>query len=406
MKYQKIIDILSKIESLTSVPFIVILRNSMINVVPIIVVGSFFLLFFVFCKQYGIQASYVEFFRKLYLVSMGIVSIYLAFCIGYNFAVFYGKDGVIYALVSSVCFIVCCAIYEDWNKLSVFQFISLLGVKNMFSCIIISFISCYIFNRLQIRVLNDSSIPRYVLNSLNSIIPFLITLLVVAFISNFMKLNEFLKMVLLPFENFGDNILVVWITNIFLHLTNFLGIHGISLVNSIFLSLWQKYLVINAEMIISGKEATYITAYPFFQWFIWIGGAGSTLGLNILLLFSRSSYLRTIARGAIVPSLFNINEPLLFGIPIILNPYFLVPFMIVPLILGTISFVAFSLNLVGKVYVEAPWMLPSPIGAFLATTDYRAIILNLFNIIISALIYLPFVIAYEKSLQKNDKTHT
>lgn len=405
MEYTKIINFLSNLEKLTSLPFVIILRNSMINIVPIIIAGSFSLLSFVLLKQYNVFMDFMEFSKKFYLLTMGIISVYLSFSIGYNYAKYYLEgEKIIYALVSLASFIVSVLVYQDWQNLSVKEFIGLLGVKNMFSCIIISFISCYLFSKIKFKFFKDEAIPSYVLVSLNSIFPFFIVVFICALLGYFFKFNELIKFFLLPFEKYGDNILVVWVTNLFLHLTNFLGIHGISLVNSVFLSLWQKYLATNAEFVLNHSNPVYITAYPFFQWFIWIGGAGSTLGLNIILFFSKSSYLRAIAKGSIIPSIFNINEPLLFGLPIVLNPYFFVPFIITPLILGTFNFLVFYLGLINKPYIEAPWMFPSPLGAFLSTTDFKAVIFNILSILFSAIIYFPFVRAYEKKLlNENEK---
>ncbi len=397
MEYKKLTTFLSNIEKITNYPFIIILRNSMINVVPIIIVGSFFLLILVFFRQFGFFQEYTEFIKKLYLLTMGLVSLYLSAAIGYNYGQYYKKESSIFVLVSLSSFVVSALIYQDWT-INAKEFLSFLGVKNMFSCVIISLVSCYLFTKLEINIFKDKSIPSYVLISLNSIIPFFLVVFFVAVLSHFFYFNEFILILLKPFENYGDNIVVVWITNLFLHLTNFLGIHGISLINSVFLSLWQKYLAVNADLVINHKDPIYITAYPFFQWFVWIGGAGATLGLNIALLFSKSSHLRNIGKSSIIFSFFNINEPLLFGLPIVLNPYFLAPFIITPLILGTVSFLFFLLGFVNKPYIEAPWMFPSPIGAFLSTTDIRAILLNLLNIFLSVIIYLPFLKIYEKKL--------
>ncbi|MCS6955550.1 MAG: PTS transporter subunit EIIC, partial [Candidatus Calescibacterium sp.] len=229
MEYQKLINFLSNIEKISAFPFIIILRNSMINIVPIIIVGSFFLLFFVLMRQYGIATEYLEFFRKLYLLTMGFVSVYLSISIGYNYANYYDRDRIIYCLVSLVCFLVSVLIYHDWKNYKATEFVSFLGVKNMFSAIIISLLSCYVFSKVRIDMFMDKSVPDYIRSSLNYIVPFFITIFFVSLLAFFLRFNEFLTFLLVPFERYGDNILVVWVTNIFLHLTNFLGIHGISL---------------------------------------------------------------------------------------------------------------------------------------------------------------------------------
>lgn len=120
----------------------------------------------------------------------------------------------------------------------------------------------------------------------------------------------------------------------------------------------------------------------FFQWFVYIGGAGATLALCILLtFFSKSAMGKMMGKVTIIPGLFNINEPIIFGLPLVLNPYFAIPFILAPLAMGVITWLATIMHLVNRTIALVPWTLPGPIGAFMATGfDWRAIILALFNI--------------------------
>ena len=103
-----------------------------------------------------------------------------------------------------------------------------------------------------------------------------------------------------------------------------------------------------------------------------------------------------MGRTALVPGIFNINEPLVFGAPIVLNPILIIPFVIAPMVMGTIAFVATSLGLVNRVSVLAPWTLPGPIGAYIATGgDWRALVLNVILILVSIVIYYPFFKIYD-----------
>jgi len=118
-----------------------------------------------------------------------------------------------------------------------------------------------------------------------------------------------------------------------------------------------------------------------------------------MLLTARSTYSKTMARATIVPSIFNINEPVIFGMPIVLNPILIIPFIVTPLIGATVAYIATSIGLVNPTYVMVPWTLPAPIGAYLSTGgDWRAIILVLVNITISVLVYLPFFKMYDQKL--------
>jgi PTS system cellobiose-specific IIC component len=381
-----------KVESFAQSDIITILKNSMLNIIPIIIAGSFFLLIFSFFN--------IPIFKNFYILTMGLISIFLSVSIGYNFALYYNKDKIIHSLISLSSFLILTNITEiEKNR---FILIKELSADNMFLSIIVSLVSCYVFSyvyKLSGNIFKAKEIPDYVKNSLNSIFPFFFTLIIIILFFNKFNLKGILIEILKPIDKYGDNLITVVLANLFLHIMNFFGIHGISIINSILLALWQKYLALNAQAFANHATLEYITAYPFFQWFIWIGGAGSTLGLNILLLFNKNEYLKNIGKSSITFSIFNINEPLLFGLPIIFNPYFLVPFMLVPIANGIISYLAFYFNLVNKVYIEVPWMLPFFIGSYLSTNDYKAIILSLINLVISIVIYYPFLKAYQKHLQ-------
>lgn len=396
MYKQNLLNIIKeKTEKLSNSSIITILKNSMLNIIPIIISGSFFLLLFSFFN--------VEIFKFFYFLTMGSISIFLSISIGYNFALYYNKDKIIYTLISLASFLILLNIQEiEKNR---FILIKDLSADNMFLSIIVSLFSCYIFSYIYDllgNIFKLKEIPQSVRTSLNSILPFFITLLFIILIFKNFNLKGILIYLLKPLDNFGDSLITVILANLFLHIMNFFGIHGISIINSILLALWQKYLAMNAESFANGSNLIYITAYPFFQWFIWIGGAGSTLSLNILLLFNKNSYLKNIGKTSLIPSLFNINEPLLFGLPIVFNPYFIIPFILAPIITGINSYLILKFNLVNKVYIEVPWFLPFFIGSYLSTNDYKAIILSIINLITSIIIYYPFLKKYQKHLEEKE----
>ena len=133
-------------------------------------------------------------------------------------------------------------------------------------------------------------------------------------------------------------------------------------------------------------------------------GRGQHWGLAICLaFFSKSKYANTLGKTTIIPALFNINEPIIFGAPIVLNPILIIPFVISPLVLSIIAWIATSLGFVNRVVTLAPWTLPGPIGAYLATGgDWRAAVLNVILIIIAVLIYYPFFKIYDNNLLKEE----
>lgn len=117
----------------------------------------------------------------------------------------------------------------------------------------------------------------------------------------------------------------------------------------------------------------------------------------LLAFLSKSSFGKTLGKAVIIPSIFNINEPIIFGLPIVLNPYFAIPFIVTPMVNGALTYFAMVLHLVSRPIALIPWTLPGPIGAYMATGfDWRAAILSIINIIISVIIYYPFFKVWDK----------
>jgi len=131
--------------------------------------------------------------------------------------------------------------------------------------------------------------------------------------------------------------------------------------------------------------------------FVFPGGAGATLPLVLLLLRSRVPRLRTFALATILPSLVNVNEPVIFGLPLAYNPVLAVPFVVAPVVLSCTTYAAMTFGLVGKPLFYVPSTLPAFVNVFLATLDWRACILIAVNIVLAGAIWLPFVRVYERA---------
>src|SRR5205807_8147973 len=137
----------------------------------------------------------------------------------------------------------------------------------------------------------------------------------------------------------------------------------------------------------------------FFIWFTWQGGSGAALAFALSLLFARSKQLRLVGRAGIVPAIFNINEPLLFGAPVVMNGKLAPPFIAAPLVAVVTTWLAMRLGLVRPPYIEVVWTLPAPIGAYLSTGgDPRAVLLQMLNLAVAGAIWWPFVRRFDRSL--------
>ena len=135
----------------------------------------------------------------------------------------------------------------------------------------------------------------------------------------------------------------------------------------------------------------------FLQWFIWIGGAGATLALVFLFLRSKSEYLKSLGKLSFIPGLFNINEPIIFGAPIVMNPILAIPFILAPLVMTTLTYILTVTNVVPMMMARLPFTVVSPIAAWISTNwSVMAGILVVINFLIALAIYYPFFKVFEK----------
>jgi len=167
-------------------------------------------------------------------------------------------------------------------------------------------------------------------------------------------------------------------------------------VTAIALPFWTTTLAANDAHILQQSGAV---TEPFFHIFAHLGGSGATWPLVIYMLRSRSSQLRTVGKVALGPAIFNINEPVTFGVPMVLNPVMMIPFICVPVVIVSLNYLAFSLGLVHLPVVFQPFTVPVGISGFIATGgDIRGSLLQAIDLAISALLYYPFFKAWERVL--------
>jgi PTS system cellobiose-specific IIC component len=182
------------------------------------------------------------------------------------------------------------------------------------------------------------------------------------------------------------------------------GIHGMNVVMAMALPFWLSTIAVNAA---HPATAHGIVTEPFFHIFTHLGGSGATWPLVIYMLRSRSSQLKTVGKVALGPAIFNINEPVIFGVPMALNPLMMIPFILVPVVIVTVNYLAFSLGLVHVPVVMQPFTVPVGISGFIATGgDIKGSLLQAINLAISALLYYPFFKAWERTLVAREEVAT
>ncbi|MDF2521025.1 MAG: system, lactose/cellobiose family subunit [Clostridia bacterium] len=382
------------------------IRDGIISTMPLIIVGSFFMMI-AFPPIPALDALVKPYVAKIlipYRLTLGLMSLYAAYGIGYSLSKSYKLDGISGGVLSMAAFLLT-MIPLNVEKTGWVLPMGNLGGAGMFVAIIMSIFAVEVLRFLQqrnITVKMPEGVPDSVARSFEALIPaavIMVVIWIVRILANF-DIQTFIMNLFKPLVTAGNTLPGVLVPILLITLLWATGIHGVSVVGSIARPIWLTLLDANIAAQAAGAAVLpNIAPEPFFQWFVWIGGSGTTISLVLLMLISKSKYLKSLGRASLLPGICNINEPVVFGAPIMLNPILAIPFIVGPLVTGIITWIAMAANIVSRPYILPPWTLPAPIGAYLATGgDWKAIILVLINIAITMLIYFPFFKVYEKKL--------
>lgn len=172
----------------------------------------------------------------------------------------------------------------------------------------------------------------------------------------------------------------------------FFGIHGSNVLSSVIVDFLTPATVVNEKMVAAGVAPTNILTNNFFDFFVNIGGSGVCICLTLaVLLFSKRKGNKRLAAVAFPTVLFNISELMIFGLPVVFNPIMCIPFMLVPIVTYTISYIAFASGLVPIIYSYNVWAMPVFVSGYLSTGSVAAVVLQVVNLIAGTLIYYPFI---------------
>ncbi len=200
------------------------------------------------------------------------------------------------------------------------------------------------------------------------------------------------KMIAWPFFNISNNLLIGLIYGGLSQLLWLFGLHGPNLLHSVEATVLIPNGVANVAAVAHGAVPEYIVTKTFIDTFTRIGGSGSTLSLILAtVLLSRDRGIRKLCLFTVVPSLFNVNEPLLFGVPLVLNPVYAIPFLLVPILQTITAYVATLAGLVPKTVAVVTWTSPPLLSGYLATKSMAGVMLQCINIGLGVFVYLYFV---------------
>lgn len=401
--------------------YITALRDGMVSTIPLTIVGSLFLII-AFPPVPQSWKESMEFFKWINLnvgsillpfrLSMGLIGVFAIYNTGYSLGKIYKLDGVSCGTLSLLGYFLtiipkmATTVGANPESLGFVIPMQYLGAQGLFTGFIISFYAVEVlrfFKERGIEIKMPEGVPESVAKSFSALFPTIFLVVTVSIVTIFLKidLHALVYSLFKPLSVFFNGPLGTVLIVFLICLLWSAGLHGVSVIGSLARPIWLELLDQNSKALAEGaKILPNIAPEPFYQWFIWIGGSGATLGLVFLMVFkSKSSHLKALGKTAFLPGIFNINEPIIFGMPVMLNPYMIIPFILGPIIVAITSYVAMAMNLVARPSILAPWTFPAPIGAFLSTNgDWRAIVLVFINIFLTTIVYYPFFKAYDKKL--------
>jgi len=410
------------------------------SVIPFSIIGAIFLILNVLPQAFpipGFAAVYANslgrfsnLFQVVYNASMGILALVFAGTFTYSYTKIYEHEEKLNLVPLNAVWMFMMGFFITvpqliWKSGSI-QFQQSLNPNNIigagysvstggitriaavgiFTGLVVAWITVQIYrftikHNWQIKM--PDSVPAGVSNSFSSLIPGVCVAVVIAAINLVLVLagSDLFKVLYVPFSFISDITNTWWGFLIIIFLIHFLwwfGIHGATIMSSFYTPIVLANLAANV------KGANNFFAGDPLNSFVIIGGSGATLGVAIwLAFFSKSAQLKEIGKVEVVPAIFNINEPLLFGLPIVYNVELFIPFLGAPLVSGLVSYIAVSMKLVPKIILQQPWPTPVGLSGFIATASWKGAVLSVVCAVVAFLVWFPFIKRYDNKLLKQEQ---
>lgn len=398
------------------------IRNGLIYIIPILIIGAFALILKTFPiegYQHAITTAaggfFLELFELIYSATFGVLSLYMTFSISRAYMNLKSDPDAVTAgaVVASLLsfFILAGAYLPTFGTEN-------LGPKSMFLAILAGLggSSLYLaidkFFRNHRHTLFSSGADRDFNRMLSTLVPialvaFSVTLLNALVIRIFhvdsfrmLLIEAFNRMFSYGGASFFKGFFFVLLSSILW----FFGIHGSDTLENVMQTYFVPGLAENSAAVAAGNAPTAILTKEFFDCFVLMGGCGSTICLLIaILIFSRNHAKRGLGLTAAFPMIFNINELMVFGLPIIFNPIMLIPFLSVPLVCYSVAYLAIATGMVPMITGEVAWTTPIILGGLRATGSIAGALLQLVNVSIGVAIYMPFVRLLDRRTEEDAK---
>lgn len=345
--------------------------------------------------------------------TMSIMTIFITFGIGYYLTRSYDEDGIFGGAVSLASYLILTPFNfttADGAEVSGALSLDRLGAKGMFIGMLAAFLAAEIYVRITkkgIVIKMPEGVPDAVARSFASLIPAISTLTIFLFVNAFVSgvfttnLHDVVYTVIQkPLVGLGSGLPATLLSLFFVQILWFFGLHGQIIVNSVMDPIWNTLALENLDAFKAGEALPHIITKPFMETFtVGLGGSGMTLMVVILMAFvMKSRQMKDIGRLAIGPGIFNVNEPVIFGLPIVLNASILIPWVLTPLIVTTVNYLSMASGLFPTpTGVTVPWTVPLFFSGMMATNSVMGGVLQLIDFAIVGVMWYPFLKVVDKA---------
>ncbi|MEW7313157.1 PTS sugar transporter subunit IIC [Buttiauxella gaviniae] len=417
---RKILPLAMKIEGND---YLSAIKHGFIRIMPFLIIGSFFLLIANLpipgYSEFIIRHLGEEFIGQLNYVldaTYSVMALLVVISTSISLAKRWKLNEISCVLISLVSFLIVTPYKLPQENGAVITDVIptfSLGAQGLFLSLIITLASVRLyrlFNHPRLMISMPASVPPAVANSFSSLIPsFLIVVIfwllrLVFEITPFGTAQEMIfKVLQAPMMQLGNTLPSQMVAEFFVSFFWFFGLHGDSIVTAIMGPIWRSLTLENMQAMKQGLPPINIITQQFRDVFLICGGTGFTLAMLLVMLFrAKSKRMREIAKLAAPAAIFNINEPIIFGVPIALNPLLFIPFIMVPVVLCVITYSAMAFGWLPLTSgLEIPWTTPIFISGFLIC-GWKGMLFQAINLAVAMAIYYPFVMTLDRQYLRDE----
>jgi PTS system cellobiose-specific IIC component len=398
-------------------PHLASVRDGFVALMPLIIIGALVLIILQFpCSLERGSECYLgdtPFFvdsglaDKLWVpfnITFGLLSVYVTLSISYALARRRGLDPIMPVIFTFLSYLLVASPQIAGGEPGTF-----LDNTGLFTAIVVAIVTIEVYRffiKRNLVITMPAGVPPAIANAFAALIPGFVIVFgwwIVRFLLNF-DLAGGLFQVLSKVVPVANTYGAVAIAETFHGFLWTMGIHGDLTIGIALEPIWTANLAANAQAVADGLAPTAIYTSQFRSYVV-PGGSGATLPLAIYFIRSKAPRLRRVGWLGIWPGIFNINEPITFGAPVVFNPVLAIPFIIITFLNATVAYLAHTLNLVTPTYIAAPWTLPSPLLMFMMTGfDWRAAVLAVITeFVIPGIIWWPAFKAWERTVLEKEK---